>query len=91
MALGYYFAPQAMSKAQYDECIKQLAAAGAGAPAGRLYHVCFEEESNLRVFDVWDSQESFDNFGQTLMPILAGLGIDPGTPAVCPVHNIIAG
>lgn len=91
MALGYYFTPKAMSKAQYDETIKQLEAAGAGAPAGRLYHVCFEVGGKLRVFDVWDSAEAFDQFGQTLMPILQGLGVDPGQPEICPVHNIIKG
>jgi hypothetical protein len=45
----------------------------------------------LRVFDVWDSQESFEKFGQTLMPILQQLGVDPGNPEVFPVHNIIKG
>jgi hypothetical protein len=43
------------------------------------------------VFDVWDSQESFAAFGETLMPILAEAGIDPGEPMVSPVHNIIIG
>jgi hypothetical protein len=43
------------------------------------------------VFDVWESEESFDAFGQTLMPILAELGIDPGQPQVSEVHNIIQG
>lgn len=33
----------------------------------------------------------FDAFGQTLMPILGELGIDPGQPAVGEVHRIIAG
>ena len=41
------------------------------------------------VYDVWDSQEDFDAFGQTLMPILAELGVDPGQPDVMPVHNIV--
>lgn len=41
------------------------------------------------VFDTWDSQESFDAFGQTMMPILAELGVDPGEPSVMPVHNIV--
>lgn len=91
MATGIYFAPAAMSTAQYDECVRQLEAAGAGAPAGRLYHVCFKVEGSLRVFDVWDSQASFEAFGQTLMPILAGQGVDPGVPAICPIHNIIQG
>ena len=44
----------------------------------------------IHVFDVWDSQESFDRFGQTLMPVLQELGID-GAPHVMPVHNIIQG
>ncbi len=91
MALGMYFSPKGMGKAQYDECIKQLEAAGAGAPAGRLYHICFEVGGNLRVFDVWESQAAFEQFGQTLVPILAGLGVDVGQPDVCPVHNIVKG
>jgi hypothetical protein len=80
-----------MTTAQYDECIKQLEAAGAGAPPGRLYHVCFTVDGQLRVFDVWESTELFEQFGQTLMPILAGLGADSGTPVVTEIHNIIAG
>jgi hypothetical protein len=40
---------------------------------------------------VWDSQEAFDAFGETLMPILGAAGIDPGAPMISPVHNIIIG
>jgi hypothetical protein len=39
---------------------------------------------------VWESQEAFDTFGQTLIPILTKVGVDPGTPDVMPVHNLIA-
>jgi hypothetical protein len=39
-------------------------------------------ENGLQVFDVRDSQETFDAFGATLMPILADAGIDPGEPMV---------
>ena len=35
MAIGVYFAPPAMSAAQYDECITLLRKAGAGNPSGR--------------------------------------------------------
>jgi len=91
MALGIYFAPDSMSSEQYDQTIGRLEAAGQGAPAGRLYHVAFEGGTGLHVFDVWDSQESFDAFGQTLMPILGELGIDPGAPHISKVHNIVAG
>jgi len=43
------------------------------------------------VFDVWDSQESFEKFGETLMPIMTELGVDPGAPQVAEIHNIIMG
>ena len=70
MALGIYFSPKSMSTQQYDTCIKKLEAAGAGKPAGRLYHASFLNGGKVAVFDVWDSQQSFDRFGQTLMPIM---------------------
>ena len=89
MALGFYFSPAAMSARQYDACIQKLEAAGAGAPKGRLYHACFGPSDKLAVFDVWDSQDNFNRFGETLMPILKELGVDPGQPAVMPIHNII--
>jgi hypothetical protein len=91
VAIGIYFAVQGMSAAKYDEVIKQLEDAGAGAPAGRTYHCAFEGENGLQVFDVWDSEEAFGAFGETLMPILSNAGIDPGEPMISPVHNIIIG
>ena len=90
MAIGIYFNPAAMNAAAYDEVIRRLDAAGAGKPAGRQYHVCFGSESKLQVFDVWESQEELDKFGTTLMPILQELGVDPGQPAIEPIHNVIA-
>ena len=91
MAIVMRFAPQGMSAAKYDEIIKRLEAAGAGAPAGRLYHVCFGDKENLRVSDIWDSMENFEKFGQTLMPIMQDLGAEPGQPEIIEVHNIIEG
>ena len=91
MALGIYFSPKSMSTQQYDTCIRKLEAAGAGKPAGRLHHACFGTGDSLAVFDVWDSQQSFDRFGETLIPILKEIGVDPGQPQVMPIHNIIKG
>lgn len=91
MAVVLRFTPQGMTAAKYEETTKRLEQAGASAPAGRLYHVCFGDKENLRISDIWDSRESFDRFGQTLRPILEELGIDPGEPEVLEVHNIIEG
>ena len=90
MALAFYFSPtQAMSSQQYDEATKRLQKAGAGHPPGRLYHSCFGPKESVAVFDVWTSQAAFEKFGQTLMPILHELGVDPGQPRVMEIHNVI--
>ena len=89
MAIAVYFHPESMDRAKYEQTIKELNAAGAGNPAGRLHHSAFGPEDGLMVYDVWDSQQSFDKFGETLMPILQKIGIDPGQPDVMPVVNMI--
>jgi hypothetical protein len=86
-----YFGSASFTPAQYDDAIKRLDEAGAAAPAGRLYHFALEAGGQIQVFDIWDSQESFEAFGETLMPILTGLGVDPGQPDIAPIHNIIKG
>lgn len=91
MAIGIYFANSKFPAEKYDEALGKLEAAGAGAPEGRSYHVALETDGEINVFDIWESQAAFDAFGATLMPILTGLGVDPGTPMVAPVRNIIEG
>ena len=53
------------------------------------YHVCFGSDGNLRVSEIWDSQEKLDSFGERLMPLLADIGIEPGEPEVVEIHNIV--
>ena len=90
MALAFCFAPTTvMSSQKYDQCIAALKKAGAAHPPGRLYHSAFGTSDSIQVFDVWASQEAFEAFGPTLMPILAGLGVDPGQPSVMGLHNVI--
>lgn len=91
MSFVVRFTPKSMSSKQYDEVMKRLEAAGAGSPEGRLYHVAFGSRDALRVSDIWDTRENFDRFGETLMPILQELGIDPGTPEFIDVYNSVAG
>jgi len=91
MAIAVLFTPKSMTASKYDEVIKRLEKAGASAPAGRLYHASFGSSNQLHVFDVWDSAESFQKFGQTLMPILQQEGVDPGQPAISELYNTIKG
>jgi hypothetical protein len=91
MALGMYFSPSSFTSEEYDQVISRLEAVGAGAPAGRLYHVALETGGQIQLLDVWESAEAFQAFGAALVPILAELGVDPGEPQVSPVHNVIVG
>lgn len=91
MALGYYFHPESMRAEQYDRVIQRLDEAGAGSPPGRSYHCSFQVGNNVHVFDVWESEEQFNEFGKTLMPILQEEGVDPGQPDVSPIHKVIVG
>jgi hypothetical protein len=89
MAIGVYFNPEAMTAGQYDQTMAALDAAGAGSPAGRIHHSSFGEPDHLMVYDIWESAEAFATFGETLGPIMAQLGIDPGEPSLMPLHNYI--
>ena len=91
MALGFYITPSGFTQYKYDEAVSKLEAAGAGAPEGRSYHVALETNGEIQVFDIWESQEAFEAFGATLVPIMTGLGADPGEPMVARVHNVIEG
>jgi hypothetical protein len=79
-----------MTAEKYDTVLKRLEAAGAGAPPGRLYHVSFGAHNNLQVIDVYDSPQSLENFGKTLVPILQELGIE-AEPHVEEAYKIIKG
>jgi hypothetical protein len=91
MALGIYFVHEGFTPEKYRSAIEQLDAAGAGAPKGRTLHVALESNGAIQVFDIWESQEEFDAFGPTLMPILAALGVGLKEPMVANVQNVIKG
>ena len=45
---------------------------------------------DLRVSEIWDSQEQFEAFGQHLMPLLADAGIQlKSEPEVFEVYNTV--
>jgi len=90
MAIVVRFQVSNMTAEKYDTVLKRLEAAGAGAPVGRLHHVSFGAHNNLQVIDVYDSPQSLENFGKTLVPILTELGIK-AEPNVEEAYKIIKG
>lgn len=87
MSVLIRFAPPSMTTEQYDKANARLDEAN-NPPDGRDYHVCFGTDGDLKVSEIWDSREQLDAYAQTLMPILAEIGIDPGSPEIIEIHNI---
>jgi hypothetical protein len=89
VAIAVYFHIKNMTLDQFNEIHRRLEEAGGGENPHRLHHSCFGEEGDLMVYDIWDSPENFQAFGEVLMPIARAVGVDPGAPAVMPLHKLI--
>ena len=56
---------------------------------GLLAHIAGQGENGFRVVDVWESEEAFNRFGETLIPILEEIGVE-GRPEVYPTHTFVS-
>jgi hypothetical protein len=88
VAIAAYFHPKGMTLETYYEIHRRLEAAGVGLrdESGRVHHSCIGEDGDLMVYDIWASQDAFEEFGGKLMPILAELGVEVDPPDVMPVQ-----
>jgi hypothetical protein len=90
MSIVVRFNPTALTAEKYGETIRRLTDAGDFPPDGLDYHVCFGSDGNLKVSEIWNSQQQFAAFGERLMPLLADVGIGfSGAPEIFEVHNIL--
>jgi hypothetical protein len=87
MSIVVRFSPSNLTVQKYDESVRRLEESGAFPPDGMDYHVCFGTDGDLRVSEIWDSEEQLRAFGERLLPLLQDVGIDPGQPDIFPVHN----
>lgn len=86
---AFLFNPRGLTRAQYDTVNERLNdQLGTDAPDGAIFHACYGEEGNLRVFEVWESKEAQEAFAKTLMPIIEEVGIDTSAPEMYPVEMI---
>ena len=85
--IAVYVKPEKLTVEQYNKASKSLDDSGANIE-GRKHHSCFGEDGQLAVFEIWDSQESYDAFGKFLMPILQEVGIVPSSMDIMEVVNV---
>jgi hypothetical protein len=56
---------------------------------GLLFHAAGPTPTGFRVFDVWDSEESFQRFERILMPAMREAGLPNLVPDVFPLHSLV--
>ncbi len=76
-----------MTAKQYDQVMKDLAAAGHAEVKERISHVATEIPNDWLVIDIWKSGEALNEFAGILMPIFIKNGVTPPQPTVLPVYN----
>ena len=80
--------PSGLTREQYDEVSRRLEEAGNWPPDGLDMHVLFGAEGDLRVSEIWDSQEQFRAFADRLMPVLDEVGVTPSESEVFEAHEL---
>jgi hypothetical protein len=57
--------------------------------AGLISHTAAPTAEGWLVVDVWESEEAFRQFGETLVPVLRELGLSDAQPQIYPVFNVV--
>jgi hypothetical protein len=92
--------PEGMTLEFLDDVTREMGVES-DPPAGLVLHTHFEEDGRIRVVDVWDSREAYEEFQQSrLMPagekVMANRGMQlPDMPqpdmSILPVHGVVRG
>jgi hypothetical protein len=85
-----------LTKESYEEVGRRLAGGKSRLESpsdwpvpGLLVHTAGEAEGGFRVVDVWESEEAVRQFGETLGPLLAEVGIE-AEPEIYPAHSFVS-
>ncbi|MEU6661066.1 hypothetical protein [Streptomyces sp. NPDC046821] len=85
-----------MTRAQYEASAEKVA--GKPGPvknpsdwpvAGLISHTSAPTPEGWLVVDVWESEEAFRKFGETIVPILRDLGVPDVKPRVYETHTVV--
>ena len=89
MSIVVRFPVSNVTKEQYDSVHSALEQSGDWPAAGCLTHVAFGDGQNVRVSEIWESQEQLQAFGEKLQPKLAEAGIQlAGEPEIFEALNL---
>ena len=89
MPITVYFHHPNLTLEQFDDVDRRVHQATGGAePEGLIHHPVYGTDGDLQIFEIWASGDTFEAFGQLLMPIIAELGVQAGQPVIMPLHRL---
>jgi hypothetical protein len=89
MSIVVRYSPTGLTKETYDKVSDQMDGSDDWPPDGLDLHVCFGTDGDLRVSEIWDSEEQWRSFSEKLMPALKEGGVQlAGDPEIFEVHNM---
>ena len=95
MAVVAVFQGEGFTQENYEESVRRIAGkSSVESPAdwpveGLLAHVAGQGANGFRVVDVWESEQAFRAFGETLIPVLQEIGVE-GEPEIYPAHTFVS-
>ena len=91
MSIVVRYHPAGLTGETYDRVSSKVQESN-WPPDGLVLHVCFGTEGDLKVSEVWDSQEQWQAHTQELMPVLQEHGVEfAGEPEVFEAHRVEKG
>ena len=75
--------PKGLTREQYDEVSRRMEGTGSWPPDGMDLHVLFGSDGDLRVSEIWDSEDQFRAFAGRLMATLDEVGVSYSRRTSC--------
>ena len=90
MAILVRYAPSSLTREQYDKVNAILQENSPEGPTQPLQlHVMFGEEPDMRVSEIWESEEAWQEaWDNGIKPALDSVGVELPEPDKFPVHEI---
>lgn len=95
MSVVAVFQAPSLTQERYEESVRRLSGKDRmESPAdwpveGLLAHIAGQGPGGFRVVDVWESEEAFQRFGESLLPVLQDMGVE-GEPEIYPAHTYVS-
>lgn len=91
MSILARYTPTNLTREKYEAANRKIEEAGLDwPPAGLELHVCFGNDDDLRVSEIWESREHMEAYDERLMPLLQEVGIEfSGEPEIFEVEAVV--